>query len=228
MVEFALVLPVLLLLLVLAIDFGRVFYGWVALNNATRIAADRAAHVPDAWPAGSDPIKAGQRSLYQSTVNGDLRSINCNVPGTIPDPSFPAGKDDGDPAVVQLACTFSLLTPLANGILGGGVALSAESQFAISRLAATNPPPPTTGGPPPPAPTCAATEARVPDLVGKKMSDAKDAWTGAGFTGAFSPAVTTTGPGQNKNKIVQTQVVNPATAVDACAPKTATVTVTHS
>jgi hypothetical protein len=223
MVEFALVLPVLLLLLVMAVDFGRVFYGWVALNNATRIAADRAAHVPDAWPA-DDPIETGQQTLYQAVVNGDLRSINCTAPGTIPDPSFPAGKDDGDPAVVELSCSFSLLTPLANGILGGGVALSAESQFAINRVVAGNPPPPTTGGPPPPVPTCAATEARVPNLVTMKMEDAKDAWIGAGFSGAFSPAVTN----PNKNRNVLTQVVNPTTAVDACAPKTATVTVTHS
>ena len=43
MVEFALVLPLLVLLLVMAIDFGRVFFGWVALQNATRIAADYAA-----------------------------------------------------------------------------------------------------------------------------------------------------------------------------------------
>ena len=30
MVEFALVLPILALLLVLAVDFGRVFFGWVS------------------------------------------------------------------------------------------------------------------------------------------------------------------------------------------------------
>ena len=35
LVEFAFILPILVLLLLLAVDFGRVFFGWVALNNAT-------------------------------------------------------------------------------------------------------------------------------------------------------------------------------------------------
>ena len=46
LVEFALILPLLVLLLLLAIDFGRVFFGWVALNNAARIAANEAAVQP--------------------------------------------------------------------------------------------------------------------------------------------------------------------------------------
>ena len=33
MVEFALIMPLLVLLLVMAIDFGRVFFGWVALDD---------------------------------------------------------------------------------------------------------------------------------------------------------------------------------------------------
>ena len=36
-VEFALVVPLLLLLTMTAIDFGRVFLGWVGLNNAARV-----------------------------------------------------------------------------------------------------------------------------------------------------------------------------------------------
>ena len=40
LVEMAVMLPILLLLLLLAIDVGRVFFGWVALNNAARIAAN--------------------------------------------------------------------------------------------------------------------------------------------------------------------------------------------
>ena len=39
-------LPILALLLVMAVDFGRVFFGWVALQNAARIGADYAASGP--------------------------------------------------------------------------------------------------------------------------------------------------------------------------------------
>ena len=47
LVEFALVLPLLALLLVMALDFGRVFFGWVALQNAARIGANYAGHTPN-------------------------------------------------------------------------------------------------------------------------------------------------------------------------------------
>ena len=40
MVEFALVLPLLVVLLVMAIDFGRVFFQWVGVTNASRIGAN--------------------------------------------------------------------------------------------------------------------------------------------------------------------------------------------
>ena len=46
MVEFALVIPLILLLMLIAIDFGRVFLGWVGLNNAARVAANYAAMHP--------------------------------------------------------------------------------------------------------------------------------------------------------------------------------------
>ena len=47
MVEFALVFPVILVLLMVAIDFGRVYLGWVNLQNMTRIAANFAANHAD-------------------------------------------------------------------------------------------------------------------------------------------------------------------------------------
>ena len=55
LVEFALVLPMILLLMLIAIDFGRVFLGWVGLNNAARVAANYAALHPNPndlrpWP----------------------------------------------------------------------------------------------------------------------------------------------------------------------------------
>lgn len=39
MVELALALPVLILLLLVAADFGRLFYVWIAVNNAARAGA---------------------------------------------------------------------------------------------------------------------------------------------------------------------------------------------
>ena len=42
-VEFALMLPIFLILIFGGIDFGRVFLGWINLNNTARIAANYAA-----------------------------------------------------------------------------------------------------------------------------------------------------------------------------------------
>ncbi len=59
LVEFALVLPMILLLMLIALDFGRVFLGWVALNNSARVAANYAAMNPNAW--GADPERPQSR-----------------------------------------------------------------------------------------------------------------------------------------------------------------------
>src|SRR6185437_10682149 len=47
LVEFALILPVLLLLTLIAVDFGRVYLGWINLQNMARIAADFGANNAD-------------------------------------------------------------------------------------------------------------------------------------------------------------------------------------
>ena len=55
MVEFALLLPVLLLLLVVAIDFGRLFATFVAINNAAREGAAYAAGHPTQVTSADNP-----------------------------------------------------------------------------------------------------------------------------------------------------------------------------
>jgi hypothetical protein len=172
LVEFAMVLPLIALLLVMAIDFGRVFFGWVALQNAARIAADFAAQHPDSWPANG-PIEQQDQDRYQDQVLGDLLAINCTrVPaGNAPDPTFPSGTDTGDPAVVELHCTFPLITPLAQGILGGPVAVGARSEFPINRAVQLGLPPPV--GPEPPAPS----EEPEPPPVGCSAPVASFTWS---------------------------------------------------
>jgi hypothetical protein len=219
LVEFAIVLPLLMLLLVMAVDFGRVFFGSVGLHNAARIAADRAAQTPNAWPGsvGQDTI---DQENYRSRTEADLEAVNCDYP-PVPDPEFPVGKDDGDPAVVELRCTFHLLTPLAEIILGGPITLGAHSEFPIHRVVSTGIP-----APPPPPPPCITTERRVPDMVGERLRDARDMWVAAGFaSSSFTPAVVTTGPlaGRNGDRIVANQTTSPASAPGDCVTVSASV-----
>src|SRR3954454_11321063 len=55
LVEFAISAPVVLLMVLFGIDFGRVFLGWVALTNAVREAANFAALNPTAWNSPGNP-----------------------------------------------------------------------------------------------------------------------------------------------------------------------------
>lgn len=143
MVEFALVLPILALLLVMAIDFGRVFYGWVALNNAARIGANYAASNADAWSAPDNSVKQLQRDEYIQEIVQDSQAINCSPKpdaSNIPAPTFTAADGVtpisgvpplGSQARIELSCTMGLITPLASNFFGGGVELAAASTFTV-------------------------------------------------------------------------------------------------
>ena len=231
MVEFALILPLLALLLVMALDVGRVFFGWVGLHNAARVAANEAGFSPDAWSGAGI---ASKQADYRQMVANDLNAMNCFPldmqpwePLDVPDPTFEnkQGTADayeiGDHAVVELNCQFDLIFPLAEGILGDRLTISAASQFAVRGGLIAGVP---VGPAPPPGstPTC-ATGAIVPLLRGMSVAEARVAWSVATFTGTFAPPT-----GASDAEIVEDQNTSPATIAGDCAPKTTSVTVTHS
>ncbi len=75
------VLPVLLLIVLAALDFGRVFMGWVVLNNAARVAANYAAANPNAWDSPGNPA---QRAAYQTLVSEARDEANSFSDATRP------------------------------------------------------------------------------------------------------------------------------------------------
>ena len=126
-------MPVLLLLTLTAIDFGRVYLGWVNLQSLSRIAANFAATNPTAWDATPD---LAVQATYQRLVQGDLAAINCDVAPTgptevVPAPVFPTGTDLGDTAVVTISCEFDIITPVIAQILGDTIPVSADAVFPI-------------------------------------------------------------------------------------------------
>lgn len=193
LVEFAMILPVLMLALLLAIDFGRVFFGWVGLANASRIGASYAAAHPDAW---GTPGSATERDSYSDQILADANELNCTLPGVLPDPVFPSGTDLGMPAQVTLTCNFSLITPLVSHILGNTITISADSIFPIraglAPFAAPTPSPTPTPTPTPdpsvtPAPT--PVPCIAPGFTGDRVGHAslpnpllQVKWAAAGFT----------------------------------------------
>jgi hypothetical protein len=202
MVEFALVLPLLALLLLLAVDFGRVFFGWVGLQNAARIGANYGALYPNqtSW------------SAYQAQIAADTAGINCALDAPLP-PSFPDGKDLGDRAVVDLTCDFDVITPFISAVTGSPIQLNASSTFAIRSGIVGG-----SGGGGGGGGGGGVTERTVPDLVGMSLGDARKAWETAGFLGSFDPP-----SGQDSKIVVGPQaplpgtVTTPTTAISVSA-----------
>jgi PKD repeat protein len=139
LVEFALVLPIVLLLLLVSLDFGRVFLGYINVQNMARVAANFAANNPEAW--GASP-NAERQEQYRNQVIADASATNCHLPEAggdpvVPDPQFIDRTGDGvsvglgDNAKVQITCTFGIITPIISGILGDALDVTAESNFPV-------------------------------------------------------------------------------------------------
>ncbi len=220
LVELALALPVLLLIVLVAIDFGRAFSGYVTLTNASRIGANYAASHATAWDTPGNPA---DRDTYEELILRDTDVANCDlVGGTPPAPTFTDGADTGtsstdvsDRADVGLSCIFQPITPIVSAIVGSSLVMSANSDFAIraGTVAGVPIPPP---APPPPPPPCLV----VPDLVSplpETVAQARAEWTAAGFKGTFSPS------GQN-TKVVLTQSI----AAGMCVAASSSISVTHT
>lgn len=167
MAEFALTVPMALLMVLFGLDFGRVFLGWVTLNQAAREAANYAAMNPTAWTL---PYNIAVQTEYTRLVTTEATDINCSMPSPIPAPAFPNGTGIGAPVVVELHCNFSLITPLIGMLTGNPIPVSASSAFPVrsgniqgvpaqSIAPTASPAPTTTAGP---SPTAGPTPAPTP------------------------------------------------------------------
>ena len=188
LVEFALVLPVLLLILMVALDFGRAFFAWVGITNASRAGAAYAASWPDAgWASPGAAIA----SDYRSQITTDLLPTNCALQSPIPLPSF-SGTGLGSSVTVTLTCTFNTITPLISNIIGANIPITATTVYPVrAGLIAGGPvlnqiptQTPTPTSEPSPTPTPALCD--VPQMTGMKISQARTKWQSAQFTGAFN------------------------------------------
>lgn len=165
--EFALILPFLLIVMLLVLDFGHLFLGWVNLQNTARIGADFAATHPTAWDLVKPDLAAQAR--YEELIRRDATTINCALPSPIPTPTFPDGTSTlNGRAQVNLNCGFQVLTPIISQIVGSPLRLGATSIFPIRfGLANIAPPPPPSPTPTPtvaptPTPTAGPTPTPVP------------------------------------------------------------------
>jgi Flp pilus assembly protein TadG len=151
-VEFALIIPVFLLLLLAAVDFGRLFFTYIQANNAAREgAAFGAAN------AASTTLTSGvqtaafteanvQNQVGQSAQGGVTVTAVChNMAGTVIGCSTtPGGTGTGNTITVTVAEPFTFFTPLINGLFNNNFTMGASATAAVVGLA------PSSGGTPPP------------------------------------------------------------------------------
>jgi Flp pilus assembly protein TadG len=201
LVEFALTLPIMLLIVLGAIDLGRVYFMTVNLENAVKEGAFFGARNPgcdtDARDGCTDPQTVLARVEQElDTFAADSVVIRCFVPGTT---NFAgSGKAltscvDGDLYFVAATATFDLITPLVSNIVGASLTLSSSAtSVVITRFAspggAIDPGPPG-GATPTPLPPGICT---VPNFtLGTRIGDAQDVWQNVA---GFGTTVTRVGP----------------------------------
>jgi Flp pilus assembly protein TadG len=175
LVEFALMLPILLVVLSAAIDLGRLAYARVTIANVAREASFQAAQTPDSYQAGQpcptvDPLTTEVPDTNMVICRAILESRGSVVtvlPSDITlvcDPSCSGAM--GNRVTVTATGRFNLLTPVMAAFFGGStITFSSTATNQISALPGppTPPPPVTTFSPSPSiSPSPSATGTPVP------------------------------------------------------------------
>jgi len=166
LVELAIILPVLLLLVVAAIDLGRLFYAQIAIEGAAREGALYAAVLaddPDAFHSGA-PCNPDTNKVMCRVVNeaagGFVTVSHTDVARSCSPVSCAAGL--GNTVTVTVTGHFSLITPMLAAFIGGqsvdfdraAVAQIRTGPNIAGTLATPTPSPTPTPGPTPtPTPT---------------------------------------------------------------------------
>lgn len=136
--EFALVLPVLLLLMLAAVDFGRIFFSYVAVRNAASQGAAYAA----AAPTDTSGIGARVRQEANVQAQGGEGALTVGVDcvdgfsGSAMDcSSAPGGSGPGNRVKVTVTELFTFLTPFMNDFFGGGLTMTSSATATVLGLA---------------------------------------------------------------------------------------------
>lgn len=118
-VEFAMVLPVFLVLLFALLDFGRVVFAQNTVAQAAREASRFAAVADSHFDCGAVTATAIRNAPGLGLNNGD---VSCSYP----DGALPGGR-----AVVTVSTRVELLTPLISQLLGGSFVVESTSRGYI-------------------------------------------------------------------------------------------------
>jgi Flp pilus assembly protein TadG len=119
LLEFALVLPIFLLVLFAIIDFGMAFHAWIAVTSSAREGGRLGAVHPSLDTAGSPCAGYGSLdSCIEERVRDTAGSIGDEVTVHVTN----ANGQPGESVVVDVSYAYTLITPLADvvGMITGG------------------------------------------------------------------------------------------------------------
>lgn len=199
-VELAIVLPVLMLLLVAAIDLGRIFYARIAVENAARAAAMEASLDPTSWAAGS-ACSTANRVMCAATREAANGGFVLITPSDVTLSCAPGcSQAYGNRVTVAVTGHFEVLTPLMWAFTGGS-----EVTFAATASADVVHLPAGTGSTPAPtaSPTPVPTATPTPGPTSTPVPTATASPTPAPTPTCAPPIALFTSSQQNKNKPVE-------------------------
>ena len=154
LVELALVLPVLLLLVLAAVDLGRIFFARIAVTNAAREGAYEASYrgtfVANSGCSATNSVMCAILNEAQSslTIAPSDVSWSCSNAGGC----APGGY--GDRVTITVTGHFELLTPILSAFFGGSnVTFSSSASAAVINTAISSAANPTAAPTVTPSPT---------------------------------------------------------------------------
>ena len=121
MVEFALVLPVLLFLVVIAVDFGRLFFSYIQISNAAREGANYGSGAPTDTVGITTRVNAEKNAQGQAGEGTPVVTTSCadGAGSTIACNLATGGGGAGNTVTVTVHVPFTFVTPLISGFFGG-------------------------------------------------------------------------------------------------------------
>ena len=127
-----------LLLLVIAVDAGRLFFSYIEISNAAR----EGAAVASTNPSDNTKISTAanrETNVQGGNANASVITVTCaNQVGTsIPCNTASGGAGIGNSVTVVIAKPFTFLTPLMSGFFGGNLPMSTSASSIVLGFAAS-------------------------------------------------------------------------------------------
>ncbi|MEP7378183.1 MAG: PKD domain-containing protein [Chloroflexota bacterium] len=138
MAEFAIVLPVMLLIGLVGVDFGRIYFTTIQAANAAREAADYGAEYPSDNAGMIARANAERNAQSQAGQPGSLTypqnmDTTCASPGgtSMSCADAPGGGGAGNTLTVKLTLPFTFLTPLISNFFGGSLSITSSATVVV-------------------------------------------------------------------------------------------------